>query len=369
MLPHTIISTVGTSLLSNLQNLAKDSVDEHRELLQAYLAGEWGQLSRRLRQLDSNNRLCDAEINSLHDLLERRLIQTPPLNLHFCVSETDDGKRLGDLLQAYYEEQEIRTRVHIIEGLQDARPSIFRMHGLRNLARKIGEIIRQVGDPSCVAINATGGYKAQIAIAVLIGQTLGVAVYYKHERFPEIISFPPMPISFNYDLLGRHAALLGKMERGKLFEMAEEDIDPSLRVLLEEAESDEGKRLWALAPIGQIYLEGFRQRYPLAKTLPPPADKRTAPTLPAHHYPIGFKDFVAGVWRENGFITGCHSLPYDKQQSMRDREFYVRHDGQIVGEYTDRNGFGARFAVNTTAETMVQKTAVIIHLNEKYGHE
>jgi len=37
-----------------------------------------------------------------------------------------------------------------------------------------------------VAINATGGYKAQIATTALIGIALDIAVYYKHERFNEM---------------------------------------------------------------------------------------------------------------------------------------------------------------------------------------
>ncbi|MCV4697539.1 hypothetical protein OFB92_31005, partial [Escherichia coli] len=77
---------------------------------------------------------------------------------------------------------------------------------------------------------------------------------------------------------------------------------------------------------------------------------------------------VEKVWLENDFIRSCHSLPYDGQRGIRDREFYVReHDGQIGGEYVDKNNFGARFGISTTAETMAQKTAVVLYLNEIYG--
>ena len=77
-----------------------------------------------------------------------------------------------------------------IDDLQDADPKRFRTKGLRNLAKVVCGVIRDYGAANC-AINATGGYKAQIAIAVLMGQALGVPVYYKHERFDEIIAFPP----------------------------------------------------------------------------------------------------------------------------------------------------------------------------------
>src|SRR5438093_1489422 len=83
---------------------------------------------------------------------------------------------------------------------------------VRNLAKAVCQIIRDHGASSC-AINATGGYKAQIAIAVLMGQALGVPVYYKHERFDEIIAFPPMPVALDFEVWMRLSGLLFALER------------------------------------------------------------------------------------------------------------------------------------------------------------
>jgi putative CRISPR-associated protein (TIGR02619 family) len=372
MRPHTIIATVGTSLLGNIRSL-QAKLDKggtlsasETDLLRFTTNKDWAQAARVLRSLQPNERLCGAEINSLYSLQQKQQIQDPPQILHFCISDTDDGRALGEILRGYY--QGVRVEIHEIEGLQDADPNRFRVTGLRELAREIGNIVRSAGDASFVAINATGGYKAQIAIAILIGQTLAVAVHYKHELFNEIIEFPPMPISFDYELIGRNAALLNALESEDIIELDESKIDPSLRVLLEEVEAENGKKLWALAPIGQIYLDGFRQRHPPEITLPPPASSRNSPTYRDDHYPIGFREFVKKVWRENEFVSGCHSLPYDRQRSIRNRQFYVREsDGQIVGEYLDRKNFGARFGINTTAVDMAQKTAVVMFLNKKYG--
>lgn len=367
MNPNTVIVTVGTSLLTNLRGLErKDNRSEiESELLRFVKQGEWGQIARKLQSFEPSERICGAEINSLDSLQKRAQIQTPPQALHFCISETEDGDILGELLRLYY--SDLHVEIHVIKGLQDQDHNRFRIIGLRELARTIGKIIRKSGDPSYVAINATGGYKAQIAVAVLIGQTLGVGVYYKHELFNEIIQFPPMPISFDYELIGQNGGLLSKFENNETLELEESQVDAKLRVLLEEVEVDT-KKLWALAPIGQIYLDGFRQRNPIDKSLPPPADGKTKPKFRDDHYPKGFPEYVEKVWLENDFIRSCHSLPYDGQRGIRDREFYVReNDGQIVGEYVDKNNFGARFGISTTAETMAQKTAVVLYLNEKYG--
>src|SRR5207237_5612422 len=105
-----------------------------------------------------------------------------------------------------------RVEPRCVPGLQDANAREFRTRGLRNLARLLASTLREYGPEYC-AINATGGYKAQIAIAVLLGQALQVPVYYLFERFPEIISFPPMPVSLDLDLWTEHADLFTALAR------------------------------------------------------------------------------------------------------------------------------------------------------------
>ncbi|MBI3926995.1 MAG: hypothetical protein HY319_15775 [Armatimonadetes bacterium] len=127
--------------------------------------------------------------------------------------------------------------------------------------------------------------------------------------------------------------------------------------LLEEVEID-GATVLALAPIGQIYLDGFRLRHPSEGALPPAAASRKPPTFGGgHHQPSGFKDFVDKVWRDSSDVTTCYSQAYDGQPGIRDRRFR---------EYADRSGFGSRFAVVTIAETLTQKTAVVPDLNQRF---
>jgi hypothetical protein len=274
------------------------------------------------------------------------------------------------VLQAYFEAEGRRVQVHPIVGLQETDAHRFRTQGLRNLVREIGSAVRLAGDPRLAAINATGGFKAQMALAVLIGQALGVAVFYKYERFPAIIAFPPLPVTFDYELVGRYGDLLDHLEAGALVELPEAAIAEPLRVLLEEAPAAPGKHVWALAPIGQIYLEGFRQRYPLERTLPPEAREKRTPSLRDDHYPDGFEGFLRKVWREQPYVVHCRTLAYDGQPGIRARRFYQRaNDGEIVGEYLDRSCFGGRFLVQTTASTPAQHLAVVAHLNQVYGRD
>jgi len=107
MKPHTLISTVGTSLFSNLGQIKER---ETEELAQAYREKNWLRVSACLGRLQPGERLCGAEINSIQDLLDRAEIQRPPFALHFCVSDTEDGRAVGTILKSYYESQESQQR-------------------------------------------------------------------------------------------------------------------------------------------------------------------------------------------------------------------------------------------------------------------
>ena len=359
MTRHTLICTVGTSLFeSNLNRLSERSEgrpSNWRAMREAFLGKRWKTLARELVEVDPSERICGAEINSVEEV--RRKALEGMESIFFLVSDTEHGRDTGMVLQEYFRlrsDLALRNVVYcVVERLQDARPKDFKVHGLRNLVRRAGECIQRAGGPEHVLIDATGGYKAQIAIAVLIGQALNIPVTYKHERFSEVIAFPPLPISFDYGILARNAELLTDFERGDALSSGEVGpLDEKLRVLLTEV-SGNGELLYELSPIGQIYLTGFRIRNPRPVALVA-AQSPKPPTFRDDHYPIGFKDFVCKVWGENRWIRTASSLPYDKQRSIKGKGFSVREkDGtfQLVGTYQDRNRFGARFLLQITDES------------------
>lgn len=92
--------------------------------------------------------------------------------LHLLFSGTVDGEGIATVLDAYFEADGWQVQRHRVADLSDQDPKAFRTRGLRNLAKLFGERVRETGADYC-AINATGGYKAQIAIAVLMGQDSG----------------------------------------------------------------------------------------------------------------------------------------------------------------------------------------------------
>lgn len=374
---NTLICTVGTSLfdsnLSKLSNETKDAPENWFNIRQAYDSYNWKKLAQELLRVDPAKRLCGAEINTIQEVKGKNWLSLE--NIIFLVSDTPNGKNTGEVLQHYFRNRnDLSLRVveyRIVDQLQDERPKDFKIHGLRNLVRNIGDYIQRFGGPDYLAIDATGGYKAQIAIAVIVGQALNIPVLYKHERFSEIIDFPPLPITFDHDILARNADLLTDFERGKAFSSTDlGSIDEKLRVLLAEITVGD-ESIYELSPIGQIYLTGFRLRNPKPIKLVP-AENRKPPTFRDDHYPVGFKEFTEQVWREISWIITTNSLPYDKQKSIKGIGFYVwEDDGQqkLVGTFQDKNKFGARYWLHLTDESSNALTWAADFLNQRYRPE
>jgi len=370
----TLLCTVGTSLfeanISRLSETTQDAPNNWKSIKEAYDERNWNKLADELLKVDASSRLCGAEINTIEEIKKKKWISLE--NIIFLVSDTDTGRNTGEFLKAYFERRKDpklkNVEYQIVERLQDKNSVDFKIYGLRNLVREMGKYIVRRGGSDYIAIDATGGYKAQIAIAVIVGQALNIPVFYKHEKFPEIIDFPPLPISFDYDILGENADLLADFERGEALSQDElGEFDKRLRVLLSEVVVD-GKSVYELSPIGQVYLEGFRIRNPKPVNLKK-AEKKKEPSFSEHHYPKEFKEFVRKVCSETPWIITAGSLTYEGQRSIKGISFYVdKRDGRryLVGTYRDKSGFGARFWIRITDESPLALTWAAEYLNRKY---
>jgi putative CRISPR-associated protein (TIGR02619 family) len=378
---NTLICTVGTSLFeSNLKWLREkakkfpDTVPNNwKALVEAYESSNWKALAQELLEIKPSERVCGAEINAIEEIRQKKWLSLE--KLYFLVSDTPMGTNTGRVLTEYFKQRsDLKLKKNdvaykTVEKLQDKMPKDFRTHGLRNLVRAIGEYLQRMGGTEKVAIDATGGYKAQIAIAVVIGQALNIPVYYKHERFSEIIDFPPMPVTLDYEILAEHADILTDFERNEVFSASElGEISERLQVFLNEVEID-GEPVYELNAIGQVYLTGFRLRYYQQRVELVKAENRKAPTFgDDHHYPTGFKDFVHKVWEENPWIITSQSISYAKQKAIKGIGFKVIPKGEerrLIGTFQDEK-FGARFWIHLAEESPTHLTMAADRLNQKY---
>jgi putative CRISPR-associated protein (TIGR02619 family) len=384
-LPKTLLCTVGTSLFKpNLSGLPKpESYEEwlkrqppsdQSHLLPEFISRlktdftqkDWQALSQLLTQLPPSTRLCGAEINSIHDLIERGYC-AKDMALVFCHSATPDGEQIATILETYYHLQGYKVDLKNIEDLQDSNPKLFKSKGLRNLTKTISQVIWEQGSQYC-AINATGGYKAQIAIAVLMGQALGVPVYYKHEQFSEIIEFPPMPVSLDFGLWLEKSGLLTALDCPDMVNQkdVEDDLDERVEALINR-EIIDGTTYLELSPTGQIFHETFKGRFASDRdrVLPPaiPSPQKVQPALTDHSWrnarPV-ILSYLQKITDQCSYVRQCRTHYWNPDLSSPVR-FRIQGE-QIEGIFSD-GSWTVKFYVDTSAQTHGQRAACIADLN------
>lgn len=370
--PHTLLCTIGTSLIyPNLSNLLKEKQTDpiHAALAQAYSNRDWAEVATQLRKVDPTERLCGAEINSVTDILAQQVIQRG--YLHLFHSETDDGKAIAQILQSYFTQDRWQVQIHCVEGLRDDDPNLFRTQGLRNLAKIFGERVRESRQNFIpCAINATGGYKAQIAIAVLMGQALDIPVYYKHERFDAIIPFPPMPVALDFSLWQRASGMFMVLSRSNACEPWKdfsEDWDERFESLINRVKIGDEDYL-ELSATGQIFHETFRSRFQALKETSllraAKSREKEEPKLGNHAYNQArnsISRFLEEVTKDRAYVRYCHSTYWNPDLSESTR--FRISGGDVEGIYSNGT-WCVKFKVITTTEDPDQLSVVVADLND-----
>ncbi|MBM7559257.1 putative CRISPR-associated protein [Marinitoga litoralis] len=256
---NTLISTVGASLLGNLR------VDERlRELFEK---GKVDEISDYLLTLDEDPesyRGYGAEINSIVSIIKKGYISEMK-NLYFLISDTLDGKKIGGILKNYFEKSEFKfehVEIKVNEKLDDSKPYDFKIYGLKNLIKNMASIIRQ--HYGSVIINATGGYKAQIAFALALGQGLKVPVYYRFERFPEVIELEPLPLNLDPNLYflcrDLFEDLQDDIKNYNEYDSMYKSLSREARIFFDITKIDNEKYI-SISPMGQIYIESIKNEF------------------------------------------------------------------------------------------------------------
>lgn len=262
----TIVCTVGASLIGNARR--PDAPEELKQLIQKASLGDLGQVARILKEKvkDPSEKKWGAEMNSVASIVREGLL-TSRQKMFLLVSDTQDGELVGNILKEYFlnNENELEFKsVEIVkvERLNDKNRSEFRLHGLRNLVREMANCVKN--NLERTIINATGGYKATIAYAVLLGQALKVPVYYQFESFDEVIELLPLPVRFDPNVYETHSKIFAMLD---YLDVVEEErflkkfgfqnwasVPNELKIFIEKTHI-ESKPYLALNPLGQIYLE------------------------------------------------------------------------------------------------------------------
>ncbi|MBO1437221.1 putative CRISPR-associated protein [Meiothermus sp. CFH 77666] len=247
---NVILTTVGTSLLFNAR---RDNLVQDSDIL-AYIKQDPIKAS--------------AETNSLTRILHKG---DEIVLLH---SDTVEGARAAELLEQYWRQQGVPCSRVRIPGLAYEAQG-FVDYGLKNFVRTLaGEIRKATRAQKDVIINATGGFKAEISYATVLGLVFKVPVCYIHEQFREIVTLPPTPISWDNSLFVWYRDFFDWLSEGEGGVRPKAEVEPRMaplpeeaQVLLETFELD-GKPYMGLSPLGDAYLEAFQTEFEQAQSVP-----------------------------------------------------------------------------------------------------
>ena len=364
---NTLICTVGTSLLNNLKH-------DEEPFKKVHEAKNWNQLSLLLLQQMNSARVCGAEINSITSICNKNLL-TVRIRLIFLVSDTEDGRNTGEILKLYYENssnpmQFESVEVRVLEGLRDDDVKAFKQVGLKNLVRQISNEVRKFS-PEVIAINATGGYKAQISFAGMVGQALEIPVYYLFEKFSEVIDLPPQPISLDLAFWLNNYLLFEQLETEQVIKKSElgNDIQNDYFSVLLDEEPLDGIPHVTLSAMGVLFNERFRLQFAKQEnallSLIPKDDTASKPikikdgeedkVLVEFAHKISKSPYVKGI---------INSLPFNPRRTNPIRRTYLDGKVEFVMTWTD-SGYG--LCIQTTARNMVETNTLALYLKEKFS--
>ncbi len=366
---NTLICTVGTSLFNNLK-YAEDSIK------QLFESKNWNQLALSLLEHRNSDRICGAEINSITSICNKNLL-AERIRLIFLVSDTDDGKTTGSLLKLYYDKKSNplpfeKVEVRILKGLRDDDVKAFKQQGLKNLVREISNEVRKF-TPEVIAINATGGYKAQISFAGMIGQALEIPVYYLFEKFSEVIELPPQPIALDLAFWLNNYLLFDNLESEQIIEKSEiaEKLEINYLDSLIDEEADGEKTLVSLSAMGVLFNERCRLQFAKQEnsilSLIPEDD--TEP----EHKPISLRKdhgidilqaFAKEICRSPYVKKIINSLPFNSKRTNPIRQ--TTNDGvvEFVLTWTDE---GLGLCIQTTGRTKAETNTIALYLQKKFA--
>jgi len=221
-----IITTVGTSIISNFVNGIEGKFDSSKSIKMqleniekkpySYLTKLSDEIqkikSELLPFLQKHKEDASAEINSINKIISTKLnepsivylICTDSIEAHLCAELIKESKLIKNVID---------YKIENVQSLQVFNYNEYKI-GLVNLVTKLYEIIFDKNDKDRLpdkkeneykekvktVFNITGGFKGIIPYLTLMGQLLKLPLYYIFENTEELIEIPQLPIQFDWAL-------------------------------------------------------------------------------------------------------------------------------------------------------------------------
>jgi putative CRISPR-associated protein (TIGR02619 family) len=340
---RTILTTTGISLLTNATRelkIPRSSITEE-------------DLRHFFEKVGPKE--ASAETNSLLK------VATPDDEIVLLYTNTPEGIRCVRQVQNYLESQGW-NQLRLCQLILEQNEAQFERQGLRHLVDTlIGEITKAQQQRREVIINATGGFKAEIAYTTMVGMIFQVPVKYIYQDFQQPITFPALPVTWNIDLLLEYDHFFEWIdtEPRPQFEVEQRlkaipDRDRVIQLLL----PPDPTGIIYLSPAGDILWQRVSQQRKLTATIADPPDSEVPTTEKLsrslkgkkHHFPQGTKEFAEKVANLPAVeeIISSHF-----ENTTLSRVKGVSDDGSIRVLWAD-NIKAANLTIRTTAKGQTQ---------------
>lgn len=171
------------------------------------------QINKRVSEFKQDIRKVSAEINSLE-----RIGLTRSSKVVLLATDNAAGKacanELKKLIAQHFSLDNKDIEIKRIKGLQVHNAKILKEQGFRELVKTV---LTYLTDDNLnyqydVILNPTGGYKGVIPFLTVLGMLYGKPSVYIFEHAEQLISLPPLPVTFDIDIYNRVVPALKRID-------------------------------------------------------------------------------------------------------------------------------------------------------------
>lgn len=206
-----VICTIGTSIANGCELQSKYFKpghawdDDTKDFEQ--------QINKRVSEFEQDIQKVSAEINSLERIGLTRsskvvLLATDNAASKACANE------LKKLITQHFSLDDKNVEIRRIKGLQVHNAKLLKEQGFRELVKTV---LAYLTDDNLnyqydVILNPTGGYKGVIPFLTVLGMLYGKPSVYIFEHAEQLISLPPLPVTFDIDIYSRVVPALKRID-------------------------------------------------------------------------------------------------------------------------------------------------------------
>lgn len=263
----TIITTVGTSIFSNLtKDDENEKIARKCEDLKEIRFAEWGKNSSTIEILKGlvnsairkQGEKASAEIDSI-----LKIAKGEDVIIHLLATDTILSVLAAEIIKHWFDGKQTvhftnQYERDVIQNLQVENLNDFK-DGLKNLITRFYAITGEYPQSQDYILNITGGYKALIPYMTILGQITKISLNYKFEETDSLIEIPRLPIKRDYELFDTHV---------NTFQKIEEEVE--LRTseyyqFIQDAEScleyTQNGKMFTLNSLGLIFWEEYKKEF------------------------------------------------------------------------------------------------------------